>query len=269
MKIKMIRMITILAVAVLMSLAGGFTTDAQATAIYDAFASSDLRITGFYNVLAPDDLIAKPVDLEIAGYGEILDEFAEFEGNAFAESYGFADVVFDPLDPNNDPFDLGIGDGTSQEANASGWAEAPPESFAYSEYLTDGAIFSFLNDSATDTFRIDFSFEYSYRVDPSVDDPLNEGAFAWIDIWITDYYFDIDFEIYEYSDTDFGGGLLEGSGTEYFSIILGPDEANELFVINDAFGGAGDVAPIPEPATMLLLGSGLAGLVGFRRKIKR
>jgi len=31
----------------------------------------------------------------------------------------------------------------------------------------------------------------------------------------------------------------------------------------------GDVAPVPEPATLLLFGSGLIGLVGFRKKFKK
>jgi hypothetical protein len=34
-------------------------------------------------------------------------------------------------------------------------------------------------------------------------------------------------------------------------------------------GGRGGTAPVPEPSTMLLLGSGLAGLVAFRKRFKK
>ncbi|MBW1800018.1 MAG: PEP-CTERM sorting domain-containing protein, partial [Deltaproteobacteria bacterium] len=36
------------------------------------------------------------------------------------------------------------------------------------------------------------------------------------------------------------------------------------------YGEAGvEVAPVPDPGTMLLLGSGLIGLAGFRRKFRK
>jgi len=44
------------------------------------------------------------------------------------------------------------------------------------------------------------------------------------------------------------------------------DESYNLYI---DFEGSGTVAPIPEPGTMLLLGTGLIGLAGLRRKFKK
>lgn len=90
--------------------------------------------------------------------------------------------------------------------------------------------------------------------------------------------------------TDDGSGILS-SETYYTDDALGLGDAfstfydmNGIASVNFAevalgIGGAGtqghalvsvdDIAPVPEPATMLLFGAGLAGLAGLRRRAKQ
>lgn len=60
---------------------------------------------------------------------------------------------------------------------------------------------------------------------------------------------------------------LAGLSLTSLSINLSNDEGSVGIIDNVVLSDA--TTPIPEPGTMLLLASGLIGLVGFRRKFKK
>ena len=71
-----------------------------------------------------------------------------------------------------------------------------------------------------------------------------------------------------------GTGVPNGdnpsSRAYYFSLMSNTGYQSSWVIGNTAFAwGVRDISPIPEPSTLLLLGSGLIGLWGFRKKFKK
>jgi len=145
-------------------------------------------------------------------------------------------------------------------------------------------------DESVSGISIGDQFVATFEVEPLLfdkPDGVQEGRFVWFDLTIGGVNWN---ESQPHTSPQF---LLSPGGIGAIKMIVSPTlryhpdlsfflpQSPATWEVKDEpdvtgrpifggdFGGTYTVSPVPEPATMLLLGSGLIGLVGFRRKFKK
>lgn len=157
--------------------------------------------------------------------------------------------TFDISIENVEPFDLSgftvwleVGDDFSVDESLFSTGSAIPDS-----WLADGNLGNIVTlDSGETIFKIGYS-DFNALIDPEDLSPMTSGSLF----------------SFEYTGTIIDSFLIKLPdlyNTDYYengTIMIGSIDANSLVL-----------APVPIPSAILLLGGGLLGMLGIRRKIK-
>ena len=181
-------------------------------------------------------LITSPTDPALTG-GDVI------------TFYGLTTGVYEPLTVDDVTFDSKINIGNTNWSNV---IDAPP-------YLSNGYI-----NSYTSFYTGSLTFTFAHEV----------NAFGFLlgasnNTWSLTAY-DSNYAVLETAMLAATGGsgkafygLSVGSPAIAYATLTDNGIDNDLIFIDDF-----TTAPVPEPATLLLFGTGLAGLAGLRRRRK-
>ncbi len=141
-----------------------------------------------------------------------------------------------------------------------------------------------LGDASTYEFAFDFGlltkdYDQNFVGDPT--DGIDDSGLYQVTAWNENIHFDLSnpFAMEQGSLATNGETLAGQDGDSYWRTVsfdtsslsdfAGFDAHWTMSCGNDAIDGHAAPAPVPEPATMLLFSTGLAGLAGFTRKRKK
>ena len=111
-----------------------------------------------------------------------------------------------------------------------------------------------------------------------VDFTNNDGTFFKTGYAVNLTTFLLTAHLTDGSDVTVSGGVNYGSPMGYLQVNASPGtfidyvvlhDTGNYWLVDDMSGDTTGIPGVPEPATLLLLGSGLLGLVGFRRKFRK